>query len=105
MVHNKCATNWSRPTDTQTAYKRAGGRRGYNARRQFAAAERRYQIMALLDRWHITPIRQRGVFARLAEALHVHRSTISRDWHRLIGDTIRARERYGGEGGDDDEST
>lgn len=36
---------WSQPTDDATAHRRAGGRRAYNAHRQFAQAHRRCVVL------------------------------------------------------------
>ncbi len=66
---------WRAATDTATAARRAGGRRGHNARRRFAQMERRARVAAL--------IRERGFGwgeqARIAAELGVSQATISRD--------------------------
>ncbi len=60
--------------------RRAGGRRGYNAQRQFAAAYRRSEVARLL----LAGVGRRhsgltGQQAEIARQLGVHPSTISRD--------------------------
>lgn len=64
-------------------YRRAGGRRSYNARRQFAATARRVQVVELLARG----LTQRAI----AERLQVHESTVSRDVARLDAQWRAAR--------------
>lgn len=75
---------WSQPADPQVAARRAGGRRGYNFRRQGLAFGRRIKIIEMLEAsgvglgW--------GVQAALARALGVSRSTICRDFAILFRD-------------------
>jgi hypothetical protein len=56
--------------------RRAGGRRRYNLQRQMNAMERRKEVAALLKRYGP---RASGVQVRIARALGVSESTISRD--------------------------
>jgi IS30 family transposase len=66
---------WSDPTDPRNAARRAGGRRRYNATRQFLAAERRLKVARLVHEYG----NDWGVRARIAQELGVHRSTVTRD--------------------------
>jgi len=67
--------DWSTPVSSTEAYRRAGGRRHYNAIRQFQAEWRRSQVAKLLleqgDKY--------GVQADLARKLGVSEATVSRD--------------------------
>lgn len=76
--------SWA-PTSPEAAARRAGGRRRYNRQRQDAAAVRRYLVAQMLPEtgWEY------GVQSEIAEALGVHRSTISRDIRWLFGDKTR----------------
>lgn len=67
---------WNATTDSASAARRAGGRRHYNAVRQFQADERRRRVVELLDEIGFC----RGYQSKIAKALGVHRSTISRDF-------------------------
>lgn len=58
------------------AFKRAGGRRRYNLRRQEAASARRDEVSRLLD---LYGERRRGTLARIARELGVSRATVTRD--------------------------
>ncbi len=69
--------NWSAATGTQEACKRAGGRRHFNAVRQFRALHRRMKIVESLRVQG--SFAERGVQARLARQLGVSEATISRD--------------------------
>ena len=70
----------SQPLPTWDAVcRRAGGRRHYNAVRQFQAAQRLLQVLALLNDFGLG----RGSQSRIAERLGVHRSTICRDVAKL----------------------
>jgi AraC-like DNA-binding protein len=83
------ATNWSEPTDSLSAAKRAAGRRHYNAVRQFCAEHRRLAVSKLLIRigW------RRGCQTEIARKLGVSRSTICRDLQTLLRDSRAAAER------------
>jgi hypothetical protein len=74
--------NWSAPTDSQAAYQRAGGRRGYNARRRFQADVRRWSLV--LDLLFEYGLMTRGVLSRIARELGVSRSTVCRDRRALL---------------------
>ena len=76
-VRHMRATNWNQRTDSVTAAKRAGGRRKYNALRQFKAEFRRMKLSALLGNT------DRGCQSQFAKELGVSRSTICRDLARL----------------------
>lgn len=99
-MSNKRATNshWSAPADPVTVYRRAGGRRRYNARRRLAALARRAKLCKLLVSEHaaivmpeikpdnvasidraLKAICNRGMQARIARQLGVSRSTVCRD--------------------------
>jgi DNA invertase Pin-like site-specific DNA recombinase len=67
--------SWSTWTTSQEAYRRASGRRRYNAERQAAAAARQIKVLVLLDQYG----RRKGVYAKIARELGVHRSTVLRD--------------------------
>ncbi|MGC1274884.1 MAG: hypothetical protein WBC44_14355 [Planctomycetaceae bacterium] len=56
-------------------YRRAGGRRSYNARRQLAAEGRRHQVARI---WCELKFR-RGAASEIARRLEIHRSTVCRD--------------------------
>jgi hypothetical protein len=73
--------NWSAPTDWQTVCRRAYGRRRFNAWRTFLANDRRRQVLELL--LELGGL-ERGAQSRVAEALGVHRSTISKDLKHLM---------------------
>ena len=72
-MSNKAA--WSRPTSADEACRRAGGRRRYNAVRQFQAILRRKTVLELLLKLG----HRRGVQSLIAARLGVHRSTVSKD--------------------------
>jgi hypothetical protein len=74
-------TNWSAPTDWQTVYRRAYGRRRYNAMRRFLADQRRNQLLTLVIKLGGL---QRGAQTKIAQALGVHRSTISKGLKRVM---------------------
>jgi hypothetical protein len=73
--------DWGQPTDPESAARRAGGRRRYNAVRQLIAAERRALVARLaLDVVIAANGRSTwGMQTVIAEHLGVHRSTICRD--------------------------
>jgi hypothetical protein len=66
---------WAATTSSIEAFRRAGGRRAYNALRRDLAAFRRLDVARLLKQYG----RQRGVQARIARALGVSESVVSRD--------------------------
>jgi len=61
--------------------RRAAARRRWNALRTFLANERRRQVLELLVELGGL---ERGAQSRIAEALKVHRSNISKDLKRLL---------------------
>jgi DNA invertase Pin-like site-specific DNA recombinase len=73
----------------EVAWKRAGGRRRYNAERRRKAEERRDQILELtagINLLALVPGRRTGIKAELARRLGVSRSTISRDVNAIFSD-------------------
>jgi DNA invertase Pin-like site-specific DNA recombinase len=69
------------PTLTkEQAFKRAGGRRRYNERRQEEARARRDEVSRLLD---LYGERRRGTLAKIAREMGVSRATITRDVRAL----------------------
>ena len=72
-------TAWNITTTAENAYKRAGGRRGYNGHRQQLAILRLQKITALLGEVGF----QWGSRSELARRLGVSRSTICRDMQHL----------------------
>lgn len=65
------------PTLTkEQAYRRAGGRRRYNLKRQDEARTRRDEVSRLLD---LYGSKRRGTRARIARELGVSRATVTRD--------------------------
>jgi hypothetical protein len=75
-------TEWSQRIDTGAAYRRAGGRRHYNAVRRFVQARRRAEVARLLN--CKSALFRRGLQTELARELHVSRSTICRDIDYLL---------------------
>ena len=67
---------WQQPVSDRDAYRRAGGRRRYNFARQLRAEVRLREVVRRL--------REGYSYTEIAEALHVHRSTISRDVQKLL---------------------
>jgi hypothetical protein len=66
--------------DWDAVCRRAGGRRHYNAWRQFQQQHRRLEVSALLGRYGIA---KHGVQARIARELGVSEATVSRDVRAL----------------------
>jgi hypothetical protein len=87
------SNDWAAPTDRETVCRRAAGRRHYNAVRSSRRLERRLKVARLLLKYS----RQaglgssRGIYARVARELGVHRGTISRDVRSIQEDWRRAR--------------
>ena len=77
--------DWSTRVPDNVAFRRAGGRRYVNAYRQFLAALRRSEILAILQRTGMD-LRARGTRAELARRLGVSRTTIGRDIDRIFCD-------------------
>jgi hypothetical protein len=72
--------DWSEWTDSRAVYRRAGGRRRYNAIRRLRAECRRVKLARLCLKYYPDyPPLARGLQTRLAAELGVSRSTISRD--------------------------
>jgi predicted transcriptional regulator len=65
----------------EQAYRRAGGRRRYNLRRQEVARARRAEVQRLLD---LYGERGRGTRARIARELSVSEATVSRDVREIL---------------------
>ena len=77
---------WRDYAPDDVVYRRAGGRRRYNAVRQANADRRRLRLVEMMAAYSAAGgnIYDRGVRKRWAEALGVHKSTITRDIHRLL---------------------
>jgi hypothetical protein len=75
-------SEWSQEIDTNSAYRRAGGRRHYNAVRRFIQERRRAEVARLLS--GKGALFRRGIQVELARELNVSRSTICRDIAYLI---------------------
>jgi hypothetical protein len=73
---------WTAPTTPEAAARRAGGRRRYNAQRQFVAKYRRAILSKLL--FAKGRLFERGTQAQLARDLGVSRATICRDVKALL---------------------
>jgi hypothetical protein len=76
------ATAWSQTIDTGAAYRRASGRRHYNAVRRFHRERRRAEVARLLI--CKGALFRRGLQTELARELNVSRSTICRDLAYLL---------------------
>jgi hypothetical protein len=73
--------NWQARVSDDEAYHRAGGRKRWNSLRTFLADQRRRQLLELvLELGGL----ERGAQSRIAEALGVHRSVISKDLKRIL---------------------
>ena len=70
---------WSYFTDGETANRRAGGRKRYNAERRRKADARREALAEVISRHPLMPLMVRGSITALAGAFGVSPSTISRD--------------------------
>jgi DNA-binding NarL/FixJ family response regulator len=75
---------WSEPTSHEEMSRRAGGRRRYNAQRQFKALRRRSQLLDVLQRCGWSQV-------QAARLLGVSESTISRDLAAIDGGRGLAR--------------
>ena len=76
---------WGCPTDAQTAYRRAGGRRRYNAERARERERRRDRVAAIAV--ELGPrFFARGAQAEIARRLGVHRSTVCRDLEEILAE-------------------
>jgi hypothetical protein len=69
---------WNSQIPTDQAYRRAGGRRQYNAHRSFEAQFRQYRVELMLLELNYY-LGARGVQRRIAQQLGVSEATISRD--------------------------
>jgi len=67
--------SWSTPTSSGEAFRRAGGRRAYNALRRDLKLFRRLDVAQLLLKYGC----QWGVQARIARELGVSEAVVSRD--------------------------
>ena len=76
--------SWTARTDSSTVYRRASGRRRYNKMRQEQAADRRALLLHLISSGRFGRLDGWGVQKRLAVALGVHPSTVSRDISRIM---------------------
>ena len=74
-------SEWSAPTDPETAARRAAGRSKYNAARAALRDERRKQVADLLCRYGML---WPGALSKIARELGVNKSTISRDLQALL---------------------
>ena len=83
--------NWSNPISWQTVYRRASGRRHYNALRQFQAVIRRHTLLELLASGRYGRLGDHGVQTRLATVLGVHRATVCRDIQALLQQARKQR--------------
>lgn len=72
--------NWSAPTSFSEMTRRAGGRRQYNALRLDLKLFRRHDVAELLLRFGC----KRGVQVRIAQALGVSESVVSRDVNSML---------------------
>ena len=75
---------WRMPTDSETAKRRAGGRRRYNAMRRRRVDARRLVVAEAVARMGWFAYMARGLRTSLAAQLGVSPSTISRDLRYLL---------------------
>jgi hypothetical protein len=73
--------NWQARVSDEEMQRRASGRRRWNSLRRFLADQRRRQVLELMRELGGL---ERGVQTRIAEALGVDRSTISKDLKRIL---------------------
>src|SRR3712207_243308 len=79
-------SEWSEWTSDQEAYRRAGGRRAYNARRQSMALYTQMWLMEIVARNRIDVWKRKGAQKSLARALVVSKSTIGRDIKTILSE-------------------
>lgn len=86
---------WFAPIEDSDAYRRAGGRRAYNARRSFLREARLRRIVEALHHVRRSSTSLRfipwGSQQKLAKRLGVHPGTLSRDLKALRAEAIAAR--------------
>ena len=75
---------WSNWTDPETAKRRAGGRKRYNAERRRKADARREALARAISDFPWAPLMFRGPMTALAGAFGVSVSTISRDLQYIL---------------------
>jgi hypothetical protein len=73
--------NWDHPRNWDEVCRRHAARKRWNSVRGFLADQRRTRLLAFVVELGGL---QRGAQSRLAEALGVHRSTISKDLKRVL---------------------
>jgi hypothetical protein len=73
--------NWNHPRNWDEVCRRHAARQRWNSLRRFAADQRRQRLLALV--LEIGGL-ERGAQSRIAEALGVHRSVISKDLKRIL---------------------
>jgi hypothetical protein len=73
--------DWNHPRNWDEVCRRHAARKRWNSVRRFLANQRRQRLLALV--LEIGGL-QRGAQSRIAEALGVHRSTISKDFKRIL---------------------
>jgi DNA-binding MarR family transcriptional regulator len=75
---------WHQRVSSEEAYRRASGRRAYNAVRTLRVELRRIKVARMLRQFPGIPL------VDIADALGVHRSTVSRDRDALMAEVRRA---------------
>ena len=85
-VGDRVYTEWSDWTSDDEAYRRAGGRRAYNAWRQSMALYRRMRLMEIAARNQLNLWSRNGAQKALARALGVSPSTVSRDIKAILAE-------------------
>ena len=75
---------WKRGTDSETARKRAGGRRRYNAMRQRRAKARRAAMDEVVGEIGVAAFVTPGLAPALARAFGVSRQTAWRDLQQIL---------------------
>lgn len=83
-------TNWQKMTSPENVYRRAGGRRKYNAARQRQAENRRvlveWRFLQVAEEFLFSRKNPRGWQTRLADELGVSRMQIGRDFKWLLAE-------------------